>query len=235
MTVSTFWRSVVRAATSWAATSSSPLTTRTRGSPLTIVLASARSFWLNVSRPASTTMRNRRNPASFGVKVNVTRLGPFARSTGLVAASSPLTNSRTVAGWATVEVMSPETSIDSPRRAVDGAVRRSTTTSSRPSRPVRTVSTWIPRAAASDASAWPEPVVSLPSESRTIRFWASSGNSAAASRSAAPTSVALLTGVDAIRSISASSDGSRSTSASPPNATMPATSSSFLAASESRM
>ena len=34
-------------------------------------------------------------------------------------------------------------------------------------------------------------------------------------------SVADLTGVDAMRSISASSEGSRSTSASPPNATMP--------------
>ena len=130
--------------------------------------------------------------------------------------------------------MSPVTWICSPRRAVDGDVSRSTRTSSAPARPVRWVSTWIPRAAASAASVWPEPVVSLPSERSTIRFWASSGNSAPARRSAAPMSVAPRTGVEAMRSISASSDGSRSTSASPPNATIPATSSSRLAARLSR-
>ena len=47
-------------------------------------------------------------------------------------------------------------------------------------------------------------------------------------------SVASLTGVDAIRSISARSDGSRSTSASPPKATIPATSSPFFASRLSR-
>ena len=47
-------------------------------------------------------------------------------------------------------------------------------------------------------------------------------------------SVASRTGVEAIRSISARSDGSRSTSASPPNATIPATSSSSFAARLSR-
>ena len=160
---------------------------------------------------------------------------PPARSTGCVPASSPLTNSRTVAGCATVEVMSALTSTFSPRRAVDGEVSRSTRTSSRAARgPVRWVWTWIPRAAASAASVWPEPVVSLPSERRTIRFWASSGNSAPARRSAAPMSVAPRTGVDASRSISARSDGSRSTSASPPKATIPATSSSSFAARLSR-
>ena len=100
--------------------------------------------------------------------------------------------------------------------------------------PVRTVSTWMPRAAASAASVCPEPVVSLPSERSTIRFCASSGNSAPASRRAAPMSVASRTGVDAIRSISARSDGRRSTSASAPNATIPATSSSCFVASDSR-
>ena len=49
----------------------------------------------------------------------------------------------------------------------------------------------------------PDPVVSLPSDRSTIRFWASSGKSAAARRSAAPMSVADRTGVEAIRSISA--------------------------------
>ena len=121
MTVSTFWRSASRAATSCAATSSSPLTTSTRGSPLTIVLASARSFWLNVSRAASTTTRNRRNPGSAGVNVNDSRFGPASSVTGSDFASSPLTNRRAVAGWATVEVMSAVTWTDSPRRAVDGA------------------------------------------------------------------------------------------------------------------
>ena len=199
-----------------------------------IVSASARSFWLNVSRAASTTIRKRLNPGSLGVTTNVTRVVPAGRSTGLVPASSPFTNSRTVAGWATVEVMSPDTSTDSPRRAVDGAVSRWTRTSSRPASPVRTVSTWIPRAAASAASDWPEPVVSLPSDSSTIRFWASSGNRAPASRNAEPMSVASRTGVEAIRSISARSDGSRSTSASDPKATIPATSSSCFAARDSR-
>ena len=61
------------------------------------------------------------------------------------------------------------------------------------------------RVAASAASAWPAPVVSLPSDSSTIRFWASSGKSAVASRSAAPMSVAERTGVDAMRSISSRS------------------------------
>ncbi len=130
--------------------------------------------------------------------------------------------------------MSAVTWIDSPSRAVDGETSRSTSASSRPPRPTSRVSTWIPRAAARAASLCPDPVVSLPSESSTIRFWASSGNSAVASRSAAPMSVADFTGVDAIRSISPSSEGSRSTSASPPNATIPATSSSALAASASR-
>ena len=86
-------------------------------------------------------------------------------------------------------------SISSPSRAVDGVVSRSTRTSSRSTSPITCVSTWIPRAAASAASCWPRPVVSLPSEIRTIRFWAASGNSAEASRSAPPMSVAPLTGV----------------------------------------
>ena len=97
------------------------------------------------------------------------------------------------------------------------------TSSTSPS-PIRRVSIRTPREAASAASAWPSPVVSLPSDSRTIRFWASSGKSAAARRRAAPMSVADLTGVEASRSISVSSAGSRSTSASLPNATIPATS-----------
>ena len=55
---STVWCSTLSAATSSFATFSSPARTRTRGSPLTIVSESARLFWLNVSRPASTTARN---------------------------------------------------------------------------------------------------------------------------------------------------------------------------------
>ena len=47
--------SVWSARTRSAATLSSPMTTSTFGSPLTIVFASARSFWLNVSRAASTS------------------------------------------------------------------------------------------------------------------------------------------------------------------------------------
>ena len=96
-------------------------------------------------------------------------------------------------------------------------------------RPIDRVSTWMPRAAARAASRWPRPVVSLPSEIRTIRFWAASGNRADASRSAAPMSVAAFSGVRRSRSISRSSSGSRSTSASLPNATMPAWSPSGIA------
>ena len=46
---------------------SSPDTTRIRGSPLTIVFESARSFWLNVFWAASTTARKRTKPASSGL------------------------------------------------------------------------------------------------------------------------------------------------------------------------
>ena len=130
--------------------------------------------------------------------------------------------------------MSATTSIDSPRFAVDGVVTRSTRTSSPPPSPIVRVSIRMSRDAARAASACPPPVVSLPSDSSTMRFWASSGNSAVARRRAAPMSVAPRTGVEASRSISASSDGSRSTSASLPNATMPATSPSGISASVSR-
>ena len=58
----------------------------------------------------------------------------------------------------------------------------------------------MPRAAATAASDWPRPVVSLPSQMSTSRFWVPSGNSADASRSAPPTSVAERTGTDASRS-----------------------------------
>ena len=103
-------------------------------------------------------------------------------------------------------------------------------TSSADPRPMTFVSTWTPRAAARAASAWPWPVVSFPSESRTIRFWASSGNSAEARRRAAPISVAERTGVEAIRSISRTSAGRRSTRAPLPNPTIPAASPSGMSA-----
>ena len=108
-----------------------------------------------------------------------------------------------VAGWATVERISAVASISSPSRAVDGVVSRSTRTSSRSPSPTRRVSTWMPR----DRGERRLGLAARRScrcrrRCRTIRFWASSGKSAAASRSAAPMSVAALTGVDAIRSIS---------------------------------
>ena len=103
-----------------------------------------------------------------------------------VATRAPSAYSRTVAGWATLELMSAVASISSPSRAVEGVVNRSTRTSSRFTSPMTRVSTWMPRAAASAASRWPRPVVSLPSEIRTIRFWAASGNSAEASRKRRP-------------------------------------------------
>ncbi len=159
---------------------------------------------------------------------------PASSCTGSVATSAPSANSRTVAGWATLDRISTTAWIDSPSVAVDGVVRRSIRTSSTLPGPIRRVSSWTPWVAASAASVCPPPVVSLPSESSTIRFCASSGKSATARRSAAPMSVADLTGVDARRSISVRSDGSRSTRASRPNATIPATSSSGFSASVSR-
>ena len=124
--------------------------------------------------------------------------------------------------------------MSSPRRVVDGLDARSTSTSSLAPSPICRVSMRTPRVAERAASAWPDPVVSLPSESRTIRFCASSGNSAVASRSAPPMSLAERTGAEAIRSISARSLGRRSTSASLPNATMPATSPSGISSSAPR-
>ena len=125
-------------------------------------------------------------------------------------------------------------STDSPRFAVDGVVSRSTRTSSDAPRPMSRVSMRMSRVAARAASAWPVPLVSLPSDSRTTRFWASSGKSAVASRRAAPMSLAERTGVEAMRSISARSDGRRSTRASLPKATMPATSPSGMTSRVSR-
>ena len=182
---------------------SSPARTSVRGSPLTIVFESARSFSLNVSRAASTTARKRveaglgrldveRDPCDAGDQLDRLRLRP----------ASPSANRRTVAVWATVERTSATTGTDSPSRAVDGVVSRSMRTSSTSPRPIRRVSIRTPRDAARAASAWPSPVVSLPSDSRTIRFCASSGKSAVASRRAAPMSVADVTGADASRSIS---------------------------------
>ena len=195
---------------------------------------SARSFWLNVFWAASMTARKRTKPGSWGSTRNSTLFAPASRSTRSTPTWTPLANSRTVAAWATVELTSAVTWIRSPRRDVDGVVSRSTITSSAPPRPMTWVSTWIPRAAARAASAWPWPVVSLPSERRTIRFWASSGKSAEASRRAEPMSVADRTGADAIRSISRSSAGSRSTSAPRPKATIPAASPSGMSARLSR-
>ena len=139
-----------------------------------------------------------------------------------------------MAGWATVDETSATASSSSPIRAVDGVVSRSTRTSFAAPRPIARVSIWTPRAAARAASDWPAPVVSFPSDRRTIRFWASSGKSADASRSAAPMSVADRTGVEAIRSISRTSWGSRSTSAPRPKPTIPATSPSGIALRLSR-
>ena len=77
-----------------------------------MVFESARSFWPNVSRAASTTARNVWKPASAGLTSNVTRVTPTARSTGWVAASAPSTNSRTVAVWATFERISATAGTD---------------------------------------------------------------------------------------------------------------------------
>ena len=94
----------------------------------------------------------------------------------------------------------------------------------RPS-PIRRVSIRTPRVAASAASAWPPPVVSLPSDRRTIRFCASSGKSA---RREAQRGADVGRRADRRRGepvdLGRGRDGSRSTSASLPNATIPATS-----------
>ena len=61
-----------------------------------MVFESARSFWLNVSRAASTTARKVWKPASVGLTSKVTVVEPAASSTGCVATSVPSANSRTV-------------------------------------------------------------------------------------------------------------------------------------------
>ena len=232
--MSTCWCSTRSASTSWLPTVGSPAATRIRGSPLTIVSESARLFWLNVSWPASTTTRKMWKPASFALTWNVTVVWPTGRFTCWVEIRPPSAKRRTVASWATVEVIVAFASMSSPRCAVVGVVTRSTRTSAEPPRPVTWVWTWIPCAAARAASACPAPVVSLPSDSRTIRFCASSGKRAAARRRAPPMSVAPWVGTEAIASSSRTSSGSRSTSASLPNATMPARSSWGIATSASR-
>ena len=78
------------------------------------------------------------------------------------------------------------------------------------------------------------PDVSLPSESSTIRCWVPFGKIAAASRTAAATSVAPTTGSDAGSESSSSSDGRRSTSALPPKTTIPAVSPSGISRTLSR-
>ena len=85
------------------------------GSPLTIVSASARSFWANVLPAASTTARKTWKPASVGLTRKVTVVVPTGRSTCGVPTSAPSANRRTVAGWATVEVTRAIASISSPR------------------------------------------------------------------------------------------------------------------------
>ena len=166
------------------------------------------------------------SPASVGLTSERDRVRRRRRARPAASRpASPSANSRTVAGLGDRRADLGDDRRPPRRgaRSTASSAARSRTSSTSPS-PIRRVSIWTPRDAASAASAWPSPVVSLPSESRTIRFWASSGKSAVASRSAAPMSVADLTGVEASRSISVSSAGSRSTSAPLPNATMPATS-----------
>ena len=127
--------------------------------------------------------------------------------------------------------MSALTSIASPRRAVDGAVepldedlvarRRGRSGGSRP------------------GSRGPRRAPPRSGRSRSCRCRRRAGRSASGRRpGTGPRRAGArrrcrwrdVTGVEAIRSISASSAGSRSTSASPPNATIPATSSSCFAA-----
>ena len=144
--MSTCWRCALSAATSWLATWSLPARISVRGSPLTMVFESARSFWLKVSRAASTTARNVWKPASVGLTSKVTRVTPASSWTGWVATSAPSAKSRTVAAWATDERISAIAWTDSPSRAIDGVVSRSTSTSSTLPSPIAFVSMRIPRA-----------------------------------------------------------------------------------------
>ena len=227
--VSTCWRSVLSAATSSAATSSSPARTsdprlalddRVRVGP--VVLAE------RVARRPRRRPGTCGSPASVGLTSNVTRCRAGRRGRPAASATSaPSANRRTVAGLGDGRAdRRPIASIDSPSRAVDGVVSRSTRTSSTPPSPI------APRLDL-DPAGRRERRLGLARrrscrcrrERRTIRFWASSGKSAEASRSAAPMSVARLDRrrgdpVDLARAPT----GSRSTSASLPNATIPATS-----------
>ncbi len=211
-----------------------PAISRMRGSPCTIVCESPKLFCANVSWSASTRARNVWNPASVASVVNTTLFSPGVSCTDCTPICAPSPKRRTVAGCAMVVEIVTSTWMSSPTRAVAGEWTRWMMVSSAAPRPVTNVSICTPRAAASDASDWPRPVVSLPSVTSTMRFWVSSGNSADASRNAPPMSVALVAGTDAKRSRSVSSVGSRSTRASPPNATTAALSPSGRSSSASR-
>jgi hypothetical protein len=94
------------------------------------VFESARSFWLKVSRAASTTTRKVWKPASSGFSRSpmskLIRFDPSMRSRALVARSWPSAYSRTVAGWATLETIVATASMVSPSgpsRASGGALR----------------------------------------------------------------------------------------------------------------
>ena len=119
-------------------------------------------------------------------------------------------------------------SIVSPTRAPGGASSASTSTSAADSSAGVTTSSRMPRAAAAAIASSASPDVSLPSESSTIRCCVPAGKIAAASRTAAPTSVAPATGADAGSDSSSSSDGRRSTSALAPKTTTPAVSPSGI-------
>ena len=125
------------------------------------------------------------------------------------------------------------TSKPAPRSTRSGTIRLSTTTSGRAPRPRGT--TESSRSSREVSVTWPRasPRVSSPSLSRTIRWAASAGREAWASRNAAATSVWWMPGSVSTTWKSGLSLTSRSTYASAPKATTPARSPSCMASSDS--
>ena len=174
------------------------------------------------------TARKTWNPGSSAVTLNGIAVAPGSRSSWRVATVAPSASRRRVAPVVIVERSRTTRSIVSPTRAPGGASSASTSTSAADSSAGVTASSRMPRAAAAAIASSASPDVSLPSESSTIRCCVPAGKIAAASRTAAPTSVAPATGAEAGSDSSSSSDGRRSTSALAPKTTTPAVSPSGI-------
>jgi hypothetical protein len=129
-----------------------------------MVCESPRLFWLKVSCSASTTARKVWKPASLARVREDDTVGACGEArplaADLLAVAEEPHAPRLGDGRGDRHL---DLDQSSPTRAVAGECSRWTMTSSAAPRPTTNVSIWMPRAAASAASDWPRPVVSLPS------------------------------------------------------------------------